>query len=137
MPAWFGSIASAFTGLLTYEVTRSTWSSLIAVGIMAVIPAHLMRSVAGEFDNEAVAMAAIVSTSWFWVRSVRTPRSWPWGILAGLSYVYMVAAWGGYIFVINMIGVHALFLVLVGKFNSGVCKAYVLFFTIGTAGAIQ
>jgi len=137
MPAWFGSLASALTGLLTYEVSRSTNAALCAVGIMAVIPAHLMRSVAGEFDNEAVAMAAIVSTSWLWVRSVRNPQSWPWGILAGLSYVYMVAAWGGYIFVINMIGVHALLLVALGRFNSGAYKAYTLFFIIGTAGAMQ
>jgi len=137
IPAWFGSIASLFTGLLAYEVTRSVNAGLCAVGIMAVIPAHLMRSVAGEFDNEAVAMAAIVATSWLWVRSVRTPRSWLWSIPAGLSYVYMVAAWGGYIFVINLIGVHALLLVVLGRFNFGVHKAYTLFFIIGTAGAIQ
>merc|ERR550537_2012758 len=96
-----------------------------------------MRSVAGEFDNEAVAMAAIVSTSWLWVLSVRTPSHWPVGILAGISYIYMVAAWGGYIFVINMIGIHAAMLVGLGRFNSGVHKAYTLFFIIGTAGAIQ
>ncbi|CAE7331455.1 STT3A [Symbiodinium pilosum] len=49
----------------------------------------------------------------------------------------MVAAWGGYIFVLNMIGVHAVMLVLLGRFNSGVHKAYSLFFIIGTAGAVQ
>jgi len=137
MPPWFGSIASLFTGLLTYEITRSTNAGVMATGIMAIIPAHLMRSVGGEFDNEAVAMAAICSTLWLWLRAVRTPQSWYWGILAGLSYIYMVAAWGGYIFVINMVGIHALMLVGLGRFNSGVHKAYSLFFVIGTAGAIQ
>jgi dolichyl-diphosphooligosaccharide--protein glycosyltransferase len=137
IPPWFGSIASVFTGLLTYEVTRSVNAGMMAVGIMAIIPAHLMRSVGGEFDNEAVAMAAIVATFWLWLRSVRNPTSWPWAILAGASYIYMVAAWGGYIFVINMIGVHALMLVGLGRFNSGVHKAYTIFFVIGTAGAIQ
>merc|ERR1719230_2516172 len=82
-------------------------------------------------------MAAICCVFWLWMRSVRTPSSWPFGILTGLSYVYMVAAWGGYIFVLNMIGVHALILVGLGRFNSGVYKAYTLFFVIGTAGAIQ
>jgi len=137
MPAWFGSLASLFTGALTYEVSRSTNAALCGVGIMAVIPAHLMRSVAGEFDNEAVAMTAIVLTSWLWVLSVRTPSHWPFSIPAGLSYVYMVATWGGYIFVINMIGVHALCLVGLGRFNAGVHKAYTLFFIIGTYGAMQ
>merc|ERR1719277_1178315 len=137
IPPWFGSVASPFTGLLAYEITRSTNAGLAAAGIMAVIPAHLMRSVGGEFDNEAVAMAAITCTFWLWCRSIRTPSSWPWGILAGVSYIYMVLAWGGYIFVINMIGVHALLLVALGRFNSGVYRAYTLFFVVGTLGAIQ
>jgi len=137
MPPWFGSLAALFTGLLTYEVTRSVNASVIAMGVMAVIPAHLMRSMGGEFDNEAVAVAAICATFWLWMRSVRTSQSWPFGVLAGISYVYMVAAWGGYIFVINMVGMHAAMLVALGRFNSGVYKAYSLFFVIGTAGAMQ
>merc|ERR1719162_1783321 len=112
-------------------------TAVVATGIMSIIPAHLMRSMGGEFDNECVAMAAITSTFWLWLRSIRTPGSWPWGVAAGISYIYMVLAWGGYIFVINMVGVHALMLVGLGRFNSGVYKAYTLFFVIGTAGAIQ
>jgi len=137
IPPWFGALASIFTGFLAHEVTRSNNAALVATGIMAVIPAHLMRSIGGKFDNEAVAMAAISSTFWLWLRSVRTPRSWPIGILAGLSYIYMVLAWGGYIFVLNMVGLHALVLVALGRFNSGVHKAYSLFFLVGTYGAIQ
>eukprot|EP00927_Polykrikos_kofoidii_P045318 TRINITY_DN39258_c0_g1_i1.p1 TRINITY_DN39258_c0_g1~~TRINITY_DN39258_c0_g1_i1.p1 ORF type:complete len:910 (+),score=139.01 TRINITY_DN39258_c0_g1_i1:121-2850(+) len=137
MPAWFAAIASFFTGLLAYEISRSVNAGLLAAGVMAVIPAHLMRSMAGEFDNESVAMAAICSTFWFWIRSVRTPRSWPVSVFASLSYIYMVASWGGYIFVINMIGVHAFLLVLLGRFNSGVHKAYTIFFIIGVTGAVQ
>ena len=82
-------------------------------------------------------MAAIAATFWLWLRSIRTPSSWPWGVLTGISYIYMVLAWGGYIFVLNLIGLHALVLVLTGRFNSGVHKAYSLFFFIGTLGAVQ
>lgn len=137
IPPWFGSTASIFTGLLAYEISRSVNAGLMATGIMAVIPAHIMRSVGGKFDNEAVAMTAIVMTFWLWLLSVRSPKHWPIGILTGLSYINMVAAWGGYIFVLNMIGVHALILVAQGRFNSGVHKAYSLFFIVGTYGAIQ
>mmetsp|Transcript_94686 Transcript_94686/g.247095 ORF Transcript_94686/g.247095 Transcript_94686/m.247095 type:complete len:898 (+) Transcript_94686:105-2798(+) len=138
IPPWFGSIASLFTGLLAYEISRSVNAGLMAVGIMAIIPAHLMRSVGGEFDNEAVAVAAIVCTFWLWLRSVRTPSSWPYGVFAGASYAYAAAAWGGGpIFVLNMVGVHALMLVVLGRFSTGVHKAYTLFWVIGTAGAIQ
>jgi dolichyl-diphosphooligosaccharide--protein glycosyltransferase len=137
IPPWFGSLASFFCGLLTFEVSRSTNAALLAVGVMSVIPAHLMRSVGGKFDNEAIAMAAICSTFWLWLRSVRTPSSWPVGLFAALSYIYMVAAWGGYIFVLNMIGIHALMLVCLGRFNSGVHKAYSIFYCVGTFGAMQ
>mmetsp|Transcript_78874 Transcript_78874/g.207060 ORF Transcript_78874/g.207060 Transcript_78874/m.207060 type:complete len:889 (-) Transcript_78874:66-2732(-) len=137
IPPWFGSIASLFTGLLTYEVSRSVNSAVMATGIMAVIPAHLMRSVGGEFDNEAVAVSAICATFWLWCLSVRTPRHWPIGVLVGISYAYMVAAWGGYIFVLNMIGLHVCMLVALGRFNTGVHRAYSLFFIIGTIGAVQ
>jgi dolichyl-diphosphooligosaccharide--protein glycosyltransferase len=132
IPPWFGSIASLLTGLLAYEISRSVNAAVMTVGIMAIIPAHLMRSCGGEFDNEAVAMAAISGTFWLWLRSVRTPSSWPWGVAAGVSYGYMVAAWGGYIFVLNMVGLHALMLVGLGRFNSGVHRAYTIFFVVGT-----
>lgn len=137
IPPWFGAVASIFCGLLAYEVSRSGNAMVMTTGVMSIIPAHLQRSIGGKFDNECVAMAAICSTFWLWLRSVRTVNSWPYGIFTGLSYAYMVAAWGGYIFVINMIGVHALILVLLGRFHSGVYKAYTLFFIIGTFGALQ
>jgi dolichyl-diphosphooligosaccharide--protein glycosyltransferase len=105
---------------------------------MAILPAHLMRSVAGGYDNESIAMTAICMTFYFWLRSIRGGRSWwPWGPIAGLAYIYMVAAWGGYVFVINMVGVHAGLLVLVGKYNTTVYRAYSLFYIIGTTGALH
>eukprot|EP00929_Paragymnodinium_shiwhaense_P063637 TRINITY_DN3179_c0_g1_i1.p1 TRINITY_DN3179_c0_g1~~TRINITY_DN3179_c0_g1_i1.p1 ORF type:complete len:896 (-),score=247.08 TRINITY_DN3179_c0_g1_i1:70-2757(-) len=137
IPCWFGALAALFCGLMAYEISRSRNAFVITTAIMAIIPAGLMRSVGGEFDNEAVAMTAICAAFYFWMRSVRTPSSWPFGVLAGLAYINMVWAWGGYIFVLNMIGVHAMMLVLMGRFNSGVHKAYTLFFVIGTAGAMQ
>lgn len=137
MPAWFGSLASLFGGLLTYEASRSVWAGICAIGVMAVIPANLMRSVAGAFDNEAVAVTAILMTFWLWSFSVRSAKTWPIGALAAASYVFMVATWGGYIFVLNAIGVHALLLVGLGRFNSGVYKAYTLFYVFGTYGATR
>jgi len=137
IPPWFGTYASLFTGLLTYEISRSVNAGVCATLIMAIIPAHLMRSVGGEFDNEAVAVTAICSTFWLWILSIRTPKHWPVGLLAGLSYIYMVAAWGGYIFVINMVGIHAAMLVALGRFNSGVHKAYSIFYVVGVLGAMQ
>ena len=104
---------------------------------MSIIPAHLMRSVAGGYDNESVAVAAIVGTFFFWCRSLRHDSSWPVGVLTGFSYIYMAAAWGGFTFVLNMIGVHAGVLILSGNYTPKLHRAYSLFFLIGTAGAMQ
>ena len=44
----------------------------------------------------------------------------------------MVAVWGGYVFVVNLIGVHAAILVLLGRFGPKLHKAYSVFYVIGT-----
>ena len=71
--------------------------------VMSLVPAHIMRSMGGGFDNESIAVSAMVTVFWLWCRALRTPKSWWIGALAGLAHVYMVAAWGGYVFVINMV----------------------------------
>jgi dolichyl-diphosphooligosaccharide--protein glycosyltransferase len=57
----------------------------------------------------------MVATFFFWTLSLRSDRYWPVGILTGLSYFNMVAAWGGYIFVLNMITLHAGALLVVNQ----------------------
>jgi len=58
-------------------------------------------------------------------------------VLTGLAYVYMVAAWGGFIFVVNMIGAHATLLFFLGRYTSKLHRAYSLFYVIGTMGAMR
>merc|ERR1712130_764818 len=130
VPCVGGLTATIFLGLLTMECTGSTNSGIVAAGVMAIIPAHLMRSVGGGYDNESVAVTAICLTFWLWCRSLRTPNSWPIGILAGLAYFYMVAAWGGYVFVLNMVGVHAFALIALGNYSTKLYRSYSLFFFI-------
>jgi dolichyl-diphosphooligosaccharide--protein glycosyltransferase len=136
-PAWFGGVATCLVAFLTAECSGSATSAVIAALVMAIVPAHTMRSNAGGFDNESLAVTAMCLTFFVWCRALRTRESWWIGALAGLAYVYMVAAWGGYTFVLNMVGLHAAVLVLVGSFNSSVHKAYSLFWIIGTIGAVQ
>jgi len=108
---------------------------VVAAFVFAGIPAHLMRSMAGEFDNEAHAMAWFCATFYFWCRSVRTPRSWPWAVLGALFYYFSVATWGGYIFVNNLIALHAAVIVAMGRYDSGVHRAYTIWYVFGTFGA--
>ena len=139
VPAWFGVLATGFLGMLTYECTDfNVDAAIAATGIMAIVPAHIMRSVGGGFDNESVAVTAMCATFYFWVRSLRAEEgAWRWGVVTGLAYINMAAAWGGYIFVLNMIGMHAVMLVAIGRYSEKLRRAYTLFYVIGTAGAMQ
>jgi len=40
----------------------------MAAFFMAIVPAHIMRSMGGMYDNESVAVPAIAGTFYFWVR---------------------------------------------------------------------
>ena len=147
VPCWFGISATVFLGLLAGECAQSYAVSAAAAAIMAVVPAHLMRSVGGGYDNESIALTAMCATFFFWVRALRTDPSVPpraatrdsyiYGVFCGLAYVYMVAAWGGFVFVLNLIGVHAGLLVICGRYTSKLHRAFSLFYTIGTWGAMR
>lgn len=107
IPGWFAIIATLVLGGIAYEVSSSITVMAVACYTFSIIPAHTMRSMTGEFDNECIAMFAMLITFYFWLRSLRNKQSWPIGVLAGLAYGYMVAVWGGHIFVLNMVALHA------------------------------
>lgn len=136
IPAWFGVVATLLLGLLCKECSKSTNAGIAAAAIMSIIPAHTMRSVGGGYDNESIAVSAMIATFYFWCRAVRDESSWKFGFIAGLAYGYMVAVWGGYIFVINMVGLHALALLFFGKFSPSLHKAYSIFYVVGTSLAV-
>ncbi len=137
VPAWFGAIASVVLGFMTKEVSGSWLAGGLSALVMAIVPAHLMRSIGGGYDNESVAVTAMCLTFFMWCRSLRTPASWPVGLLAGLAYGYMVASWGGFIFVGNMVAIHAATLVALGYYSSSLHRAYSLWYIVGTACATQ
>ncbi|KAJ8613988.1 hypothetical protein CTAYLR_005631 [Chrysophaeum taylorii] len=126
IPAWFGGAATLAVSLLTLECS-SVSCSAFAAAIMAIVPAHLMRSVGGGYDNESVAITAMCLTFALWCRAVKNPII---GALAGLSYVFMAATWGGFVFVLNVIVAHAFFL-SVFRYSENLRKAYTYFYVAG------
>eukprot|EP00928_Gymnodinium_smaydae_P024853 TRINITY_DN19994_c0_g1_i1.p1 TRINITY_DN19994_c0_g1~~TRINITY_DN19994_c0_g1_i1.p1 ORF type:complete len:825 (+),score=78.19 TRINITY_DN19994_c0_g1_i1:50-2524(+) len=135
MPAWFGGLATFSTYLLTVELSGSRSAGVFSAFIMAIIPAHIMRSYAGEFENEAIAVTFFCLVLWLWARSLRS--RWPLviGFFAGIAYICAAATWGGYIFINNLVGLHAAVLVALGKYNSSVYKAYSAYWIVGSLGA--
>lgn len=89
------NLAVTFPGCPSHVVlfrqhTHATWHSLCRPTLSC--SGYISRSVAGSFDNEAVAIFALVLTFYLWVRAVNrgTVAS---GVACALAYLYMAASW--------------------------------------------
>uniref|UniRef100_A0AC34F8A9 Dolichyl-diphosphooligosaccharide--protein glycotransferase n=1 Tax=Panagrolaimus sp. ES5 TaxID=591445 RepID=A0AC34F8A9_9BILA len=130
---------SGLTAIATYFLTKEIWSpgaGLFAACFIAISPGYTSRSVAGSYDNEGIAIFALQFTYFLWLRSVRTGSVY-WAVLTALSYFYMVSAWGGYVFIINLIPLHVLVLVIIGRYSSRIYVAYSTFYVLGQLLAMQ
>ncbi|XP_037809042.1 dolichyl-diphosphooligosaccharide--protein glycosyltransferase subunit STT3B [Lucilia sericata] len=132
-------VFSGLTSISTYLLTKELWSSgagLFAAGFIAIVPGYISRSVAGSYDNEGIAIFALQFTYFLWVRAVKTGSVF-WSAAAALSYFYMVSAWGGYVFIINLIPLHVFVLLLMGRYSLRLLTSYSTFFILGLLLSMQ
>jgi len=130
---------SGLTAISTYFLTKELWSQgagLFAACFIAIVPGYISRSVAGSYDNEGIAIFALMFTYYLWIKAVKTGSVY-WGAWSALSYFYMVSAWGGYVFIINLIPLHVFVLLLMGRYSERVYVAYNSFFIIGLVCSMQ
>ncbi|TIA79473.1 hypothetical protein E3P98_03273 [Wallemia ichthyophaga] len=131
----FSALTAYTTYLFTKEV-KDARAGLLAAIFIAIVPGYISRSVAGSYDNEAIAIFLLMFTFYLWVKSLRLGSAF-WGAITAMSYYYMVSAWGGYAFIINMIPLHAFVLVLMGRYSPRLYISYCSFYTIGTLASMQ
>jgi dolichyl-diphosphooligosaccharide---protein glycosyltransferase len=135
-------LAPAFSGLTAYSTylfgkeVASEGAGLWAALFIGIVPGYISRSVAGSYDNEAIAIFILMTTFYLWIYALKRGSAL-YGALTALFYFYMVAAWGGYAFITNMLPLHALVLILMGRFNSRLYVAYSSFYAIGTLASMQ
>jgi dolichyl-diphosphooligosaccharide--protein glycosyltransferase len=75
-------------------------ASLLAAAFIGIVPGYISRSVAGSYDNEAIAIFLLMMTFFLWIKAMKVGSAF-YGMLAALFYGWMVAAWGGYVFITN------------------------------------
>uniref|UniRef100_A0A7N8WWU0 Dolichyl-diphosphooligosaccharide--protein glycosyltransferase subunit STT3B n=1 Tax=Mastacembelus armatus TaxID=205130 RepID=A0A7N8WWU0_9TELE len=132
-------VFSGLTAISTFLLTRELWNQgagLLAACFIAIVPGYISRSVAGSFDNEGIAIFALQFTYYLWVKSVKTGSVF-WTIGCCLSYFYMVSAWGGYVFIINLIPLHVFVLLLMQRYSRRVYIAYSTFYIVGLILSMQ
>lgn len=132
-------VFSAITALLTYGLTmevKDNAAGIVAAAIVSIVPGYISRSVAGSYDNEGVAITAMVFCFYMWTKAVKT-GSLMWSGICALSYLYMVACWGGYIFIINLIPVYVLVMLVSGRYSDRLYVAYTTFYILGSLVSMQ
>lgn len=130
---------SALTAWSTYMFTKEMKdesAGLLAAVFIGIAPGYISRSVAGSYDNEAIAIFLLMFTFYLWIKALKTGSAF-FGTAAALFYFYMVAAWGGYAFITNMIPLHSLVLLLMGRYSSRLYVAYSSWYAIGTLSSMQ
>ncbi|KAB2024264.1 hypothetical protein ES319_D06G075900v1 [Gossypium barbadense] len=126
----FSAFASWATYLLTKEV-KGTGAGLTAAALLAMVPSYISRSVAGSYDNEAVAIFALIFTFYLYIKTLNTGSLF-YATLNSIAYFYMVCSWGGYTFIINLIPMHVLLCIVTGRFSSRLYIAYAPLVVLGT-----
>ncbi|RVW96263.1 Dolichyl-diphosphooligosaccharide--protein glycosyltransferase subunit STT3A [Vitis vinifera] len=126
----FSANAAWATYLLTKEV-KGTGAGLTAAALLAMVPSYISRSVAGSYDNEAVAIFALIFTFYLYIKTLNTGSLF-YATLNAITYFYMVCSWGGYTFIINLIPMHVLLCIVTGRYSSRLYIAYAPLVVLGT-----
>lgn len=135
-------LAPAFSGLTaiaTYLFTKEMKDAnagLLAAIFMGIAPGYILRSVAGSYDNEAIAITLLMATFYLWIKSMKLGLVF-YATLTALSYFYMVSAWGGYVFITNLIPLHVFVLILMGRYTRRLYAAYTTWYALGTLASMQ
>ncbi|KAI3382969.1 hypothetical protein SNEBB_003131 [Seison nebaliae] len=132
---FFASATSLITYFLGKELKDSS-TGLLAAALIAIVPGYISRSVAGSYDNEGIAIFCMLLTYYCWLKAIRTGRM-IWSVFTSLIYFVMVSSWGGYVFLINIIPIHVLVLMIMGRYNSRTYMAYSVVYSLGTLLSMQ
>lgn len=68
-------------------------AGLLAAAFIGIVPGYISRSVAGSYDNEAIAIFLLMFTFYCWIKALKQGSAL-FGTMAAVFYFYMVAAWG-------------------------------------------
>jgi dolichyl-diphosphooligosaccharide---protein glycosyltransferase len=132
----FSGLTALAMYLLTSEMSSSPSAGLLAAAFMGITPGYISRSVAGSYDNEAIAIFLLVFTFFLWIKAVKN-GSIMWGAFSALFYGYMVSAWGGYVFITNLIPLHIFVLICMGRYSSRLYISYTTWYALGTLASMQ
>lgn len=132
-------VFSGLTAFAAYKLTtemKDSAAGLLAAIFIGIAPGYISRSVAGSYDNEGISIFLLMFTFYLWIKAVKTGKAY-FGAWTALFYFYMVSAWGGYVFITNLVPLHVFVLILMGRFSNRLYVAYSSFYILGTLASMQ
>ena len=121
-PAFMGGMTVLAAYFLGKEILDRRMG-LFAAFFLALNTGHMQRTMAGFFDNETIGVFAILMTFVFFLKTIKTGRSF-YSIIGGLFLGYLSLSWGGYTFGFYIIPLVCGLLVLLNKYDENVLIAY-------------
>jgi dolichyl-diphosphooligosaccharide--protein glycosyltransferase len=129
IPAFFGALTAIVAFFLGRELVNNTVGLLSAL-FLAFMPAFIQRTIAGFYDNEFIGVFAIVTTLYFFTRSIKR-GSLPSAVAAGLSLAYLMGSWGAADFLTDLIAMYAFFMLVLGRYNKKLLSSYLITVALG------
>lgn len=123
LPVFMGSLTIVLMYNLGKEVEGRV-AGLLSVVFLASSAAYLSRTTFGFFDDESVGILALVCLLILYARSLNKEGRVLEASLAGVFLGYLAASWGAASYIINCLAIHAVLMVLMGKYSRKLLTSY-------------
>ncbi|EKX72902.1 conserved hypothetical protein [Theileria equi strain WA] len=121
------SVATVWlTYLLSMVIHTNKESALLSAFFIASMPSYLSRSIAGSFDNEAIAIFLLIASFYTWISAVKTGSITDATVSAVCTF-FMATSWGGYVFVLNVIAAFTLACIILGVSPTKCSVTYIVY----------
>ena len=130
---------AAVTTILVYHLTtliKNERAGLVAACLFAVVPASASRTGAGAFNTDSIGIPYMLVTFYAYLKATQS-GTMGWSMAAAVSYYCVVSSWEGYFFVWNLIPLHVVCLMVLGRYTPTVYTAYSVFYIVGMLLSFQ
>ncbi|MES1902193.1 MAG: Dolichyl-diphosphooligosaccharide--protein glycosyltransferase subunit stt3b [Paramarteilia canceri] len=102
-----------------------------------IVPSFVTRTHAGAYDYESISFFFLVTSLYYWIKSLKANGSMIWASMSALFYFFFNATWGGYSFLSNLIPVHVLAMSFFGQFTPEMFQSYATFTVLIILGSFH
>ncbi|MFX1258002.1 MAG: STT3 domain-containing protein [Promethearchaeota archaeon] len=121
-PAFMGGLTVLAAYFLGKEILDRN-CGLFTAFFLALNTGHMMRTMAGFFDNETIGVFATLMTFLFFLKTIHTGK-FTYSIIGGIFLGYLSLSWGGFQYVFLILPLVVLISVLLKKYNENILIAY-------------